>query len=105
MALSIGRSHSGDTLVFSPAGEVDLSSAPDLRKALLAAGKESCATVAVNLAEVEYMDSSGVAVLIEGLKAAQESGKAFALITPSTPVMKVLTLARLDSVFTIHTEG
>ncbi len=74
-----------------------------MRTALLAAAKESCATVVVRLSEVEYMDSSGVAVLIEGLKAAQESGKTFALVAPSVPVMKVLTLARLDSVFDIRT--
>ena len=103
MALKIERSQECDILVYAPSGEVDLSSAPDLRKVLIAVGKESCATVAVKLSDVEYMDSSGVAVLIEGLKAAQECGKTFALISPSVPVMKVLTLARLDSVFDIRT--
>ena len=99
MGLIIERTITAEAVVFQPSGDVDLSSSPDLRKHLLAAGKEACTIVAVNLSTVEYMDSSGVAVLIEGLRAAQESGKQFVLIAPSTPVAKVLSLSRLDSVF------
>jgi anti-sigma B factor antagonist len=102
MSLAIQKTTSGDCVVFLPAGEVDLSSSPDLRKALLAAAKEDCKTIAVNLAGVEYMDSSGVAVLIEGLKASQEESKAFTLVAPSRQVTKVLQLSRLDSVFDIR---
>lgn len=102
MALTIERTIHGDVVVFQPSGDVDLATAPELRKHLIAAGKENCATVAVNLASVEYMDSSGVAVLIEGLKATQGGGKVFVLVTPSAPVMKVLQLARLDSIFEIR---
>lgn len=102
MALKIERTVTGEAVVFQPAGDVDLSTSPDLRKLLLAAGKENCAVVAVNLSGVEYMDSSGVAVLIEGLKASQAGAKSFLLLQPSPSVMKVLQLARLDSIFEIR---
>lgn len=102
MSLSIERTESGGALIFKPQGEVDLSSSPELRKVLLAAAKEGAGAVAVNLASVEYMDSSGVAVLIEGLKATQEESKEFVLIAPSKQVMKVLQLSKLDTVFTVR---
>ena len=57
------------------------------------------------LASVGYMDSSGVATLVEGLRAAKNSGKAFMLQMPSQSVMKVLQLARLDTIFTIMLDG
>lgn len=102
MSLSIERTETNGAIVFSPNGEVDLSSSPDLRKVLLAAPKEAASAVAVNLSKVEYMDSSGVAVLIEGLKAAQEEGKEFILVSPSKQVTKVLQLSKLDSVFNMR---
>lgn len=82
-------------------GEVDLGSAPKLRDAILKAVKGAKDQVSVDLSGVAYMDSSGVATLVEGLKACREPGKAFVLLAPSQPVMKVLQLSRLDSVFTI----
>ena len=105
MPLTIQRTEQGDLLVFHPAGDVDLSSSPDLRKLLLATAKEPHPTIAVNLSVVEYMDSSGVAVLVEGLKACRDCGKAFVLIAPSPPVMKVLQLMKLNAVFEIREES
>ena len=56
----------------------------------------------IDLGGVTYMDSSGVATLVEGLRSAKEHQKAFTLIAPSTAVMKVLELARLDSIFEVR---
>ena len=82
-------------------GEVDLNSSPTLRKAILA-GIDDHAQVGVDLAAASYMDSSGVATLVEGLKRASEKKKSFALVHPSTAVTKVLQLARLDALFDIR---
>ena len=83
-------------------GEVDLYSSPALRKALLEMTKAQNKAILVDLARVKYMDSSGVATLVEGLKAASEGNQAFVLLKPSNSVMKVLELARLDSFFDIR---
>ena len=91
----------GETLI-SVEGDVDLYSSPELRKAVLAAVPKAPAGVGVDLGAVTYMDSSGVATLVEGLRSAKKHGKAFALVTPSNAVMKVLELARLDSVFEVR---
>jgi anti-sigma B factor antagonist len=50
------------------------------------------------------MDSSGVATLVEGLRSAKEHGKTLTLVAPSNSVMKVLELARLDSIFAVRSD-
>lgn len=81
-------------------GEVDLSWTPQVRSAVLAAF-DAGMPVGVDLAAVDYIDSSGIAALVEGLQKARAKGLRFALLAPSTAVRAVLELARLDRVFTI----
>lgn len=102
MALEITHNTEGGLVTVTAAGEVDLNTSPELRDAILDAVQTCSSGVAVNLAEVIYMDSSGVATLVEGLQATTKNGHSFALTTPSDSVYKVLKLARLDSVFTIE---
>ncbi|MBI1319081.1 MAG: anti-sigma factor antagonist [Candidatus Hydrogenedens sp.] len=102
MALQIANEEQNGTTVLNPKGDVDLSSSPQLREAVLKACKGASGDVAVRLSGVDYMDSSGVATLVEGLKASQQAGKKFILLAPSASVLKVLQLSRLDSVFDIR---
>jgi len=101
MALTLTTEEDNGAIVVHAAGDIDLSTSPQLREAVLKASKGKTGTVAIGLAGVDYMDSSGVATMVEGLKASQSGGKTFVLLKPSESVMKVLQLARLDSVFTI----
>jgi len=102
MALEVKVEQAGGTHTIRAQGEVDLSTSPKLREAILGAMAGSAERVAVDLSGVQYMDSSGVATLVEGLKKGREKGRAFVLQHPSAPVMKVLQLSRLDSVFEIE---
>jgi len=86
-------------------GEVDLYSSPELRKAVLKAVPKSGGGLAIDLGGVSYMDSSGVATLVEGLRSAKKHDKSFVLVGPSSAVMKVLELARLDRVFDVRTDA
>ena len=82
-------------------GEVDLQVSPQVRKQVL----DTLGTgenVLVDLAGVEYIDSSGIASLVEGLKVARDKQLEFGLIAVSSAAMQVLSLARLDQVFSIH---
>jgi len=83
-------------------GEVDLYSSPELRKAILKAVPFSEGGLAIDMEGVTYIDSSGVATLVEGLRSAREHGTGFALVSPSPAVMQVLELARLDSIFEVR---
>jgi anti-sigma B factor antagonist len=81
-------------------GEVDLSWSPQVRRALLDALAQADA-VGVDLSAVGYIDSSGIAALVEGLQYARTHGQRFVLVAVSDAVRAVLELARLDRVFTL----
>ena len=102
MALTIERQELDGETRLSVAGDVDLYSSPELRKAVLAAVPRADGRVAVELGGVSYIDSSGVATLVEGLRSAREHAKDFVLVAPSEAVMQVLELAKLDSVFEVR---
>ncbi|MEM7681619.1 MAG: STAS domain-containing protein [Planctomycetota bacterium] len=85
-------------------GEIDLESAPELLQKLTPMMK-SGAAVRVDLSGVSYMDSTGVAVLVQALKLGQKKGAGFTLVSPSERVQAVLSLARLDQVFEIEAGG
>ena len=88
-------------LVVAFTGDVDLQSSPEARKALLdAVGRGG--NVVVDLSGVGYIDSSGVASLVESLQTARKSGGALVLASVSESALRVLQLARLDKVFAIH---
>lgn len=89
------------TCVVSFSGEIDLESSPQAREILLSCFKGTD-KVLVDLSEVTYIDSSGVASLVEALQASKKAGSTFALAATSEPTRRVLELARLDKVFTMY---
>ncbi|MGA8259305.1 MAG: STAS domain-containing protein [Arenicellales bacterium] len=90
----------GGATVVRLTGDVDLQHSPEARKVLLAAAKGG-RPVVVDLSGVSYIDSSGIASLVEGLQEARKSGGSLALAAVSEGAMRVLHLARLDKVFVI----
>jgi anti-sigma B factor antagonist len=93
--------HGGLTVV-SVTGEVDLYSAPGLKERVADLVSSGRTRIAVDLAGVEFMDSTGLGVLIGGLKRCKEAGGSLALVGPREPVLKVLAITGLDKVFAIH---
>jgi anti-sigma B factor antagonist len=88
--------------VFDISGDIDLSTSPELRKALLRELKDRrVPRVVVNLQAVHYVDSSGVASLVEGLKASRDVGSRFVLCGLNTKVKDVLRLSRLATIFEV----
>jgi anti-sigma B factor antagonist len=81
-------------------GEVDLSWSQQVRRAILDA-LDSASAVGVELSQVSYIDSSGIAALVEGFQTARGSGRRFVLVAVSKAVLAVLQLARLDRVFVL----
>lgn len=82
-------------------GSVDLEHAPEARKRLLDAVDQG-RNVLVDLSAATYIDSSGIACLVEALQAARSKGADLGLVSVSQQAMRVLELARLDMVFQIH---
>lgn len=61
--------------------------------------------IKVNLRQVEYLDSSGISVLIQGLKLAQEHSVDYILLDPSPKVQAVIELSQLHNFFQIETSA
>ena len=81
-------------------GDIDLEQTDVVRKVLSEAVEKNDA-VHANMANVSYIDSSGVSVLIEVNQKAGDAGKTYALEKISEQVSSVLQMAKLDSFFTI----
>ncbi len=82
-------------------GEIDLSCSPDARKAILSC-LDGDRDVLVDLSSVTYIDSSGVASLVEGYQTAKKLNRQFGLVGLSEAALSVIKLARLEKVFEIH---
>lgn len=89
--------------IFDISGDIDLANSPEVRKALLHEVLDNRRSrVVLNLSEVRYIDSSGVASLVESLKASRDIGSRFILVGLSGPAREVLQLSRLLKVFEIY---
>jgi anti-sigma B factor antagonist len=89
--------------IFDITGDIDLANSPAVRKALLVEMKEKrMPRVILNLKAVRYIDSSGVASLVEGLKASRDLALRFALVGLSQSAREVLQLSRLLKLFEVY---
>ena len=82
-------------------GDVDLSCSPEARKSILDILQED-KNLLIDLSKVSYIDSSGIASLVEGYQTAKKQTLKFGLVGVSDAAMSVLKLARLDKVFPIY---
>lgn len=89
----------GGRYVVKLSGDIDMQASPVARSAILKCIRDD-RQVIVDLAAVSYIDSSGIATLVEGLQAAKAKQLDFSLFGASPTAMRVLKLARLESVFT-----
>lgn len=88
--------------IFDINGHIDLANSPELRKTLLKELKETkTPRVILNLTGVRYIDSSGVASLVEALKAARDQGLRLILYGLSPAAREVLQLSRLIKIFEV----
>jgi anti-anti-sigma factor len=92
----------GETIRLRLAGELDLSTADAFRTAGLGALDDPGAQrLLIDMSGVQFIDSTGVGVLVELRNAAQPLGRALVIAEPSDRVREVLQLTALDGVFDI----
>ena len=104
MSLKITDTIKDDVAVLSINGEVDMFSSPQARNAIMELVKKRVPKVIVELSEVTYMDSSGVATLIEGLQLCQKYNGLLVVAGLRDNVREVFELTRLDKIFKIYTD-
>lgn len=90
-----------DVSIIDCSGDVDLYSSTSLRETLLKEMQSGVHSVLVNMTDVTYVDSSGIATLVEGLQLSRQTKTRFGLFGLRSNARSVLELARLHKVFLI----
>jgi anti-sigma B factor antagonist len=91
------------TAIFDISGDIDLAHSSEVRRVVLIEFRENrTPRVILNLLAVNYIDSSGVASLVEGLKAARDVGSRLILFGLSPIAHEVLQLSKLLKIFEIY---
>jgi anti-anti-sigma factor len=92
-------------LVVQICGELDIATAPELREQLLAIlNRQTTSRLILDLSKLEFMDSSGVAVLIDTDRRARLLGGSVALVAPQRSVSRVLQICGVDRCLPIFTD-
>ena len=101
--MDISTRESGVATIVDVVGDITLYNSPQVRKVLLDLLKtKKVPRVIVNLEKVRYIDSAGVASLVEGLKVSRDLKSTFALYGLSRTAREVLELTRLIKVFEVY---
>lgn len=91
----------GDNVILDLAGDVDMHSSPALREELLKVVNRGAQVIVINLQDVEFMDSSGLATLVEALQLTRKQKSKLKLINLCHRVRSIFEIARLDVIFEI----
>ena len=101
MDLRLEVSERGGWAVVEVGGEVDVATAPRLREQLIALVNDQRYHIVVNLEAVDFIDSTGLGVLISGLKRVRTHGGRFALVCTEPRILKVFEITGLLAVFNV----
>lgn len=102
MQLRIRIEEEGTRRVVHLSGECDMATAPQLREALLPLRGPEVGEVLVEASELEFMDSTGLGVLIGCLKRLRESGGSLKIVGAGGPVRRVLQITGIDQIIPLH---
>lgn len=99
--INVNFTQQDQAMVVAVTGEIDFSRSPTLRSKIIEALGKGCPHMVVDLTAVPYMDSSGVATLVEALQVQRRKGHKLVLCGLQPKVKGIFEIARLDMVFTI----
>ena len=101
MELSLATRTVGEHTVLEVGGEVDVYTAPRLRERLIELVDAGARDVVVDLERVEFLDSTGLGVLVGALKRLRTVHGTFGLVCAKEPLLKIFRITALDQVFPI----
>ncbi len=95
------RDVDGRTIV-AVGGEIDVYTAPKLRDKITELVAEGVYDIVVDMGEVEFLDSTGLGVLVGGLKKVRAHDGSLQLVCSQDRLLKIFRITGLAKVFTIH---
>jgi anti-anti-sigma factor len=94
------RSH-GRASVIAVSGELDLASGPAFEQELARVTSSDAEQVVLDLRELEFMDSTGLSILVKAHQQAEEAGQRFGLVKGPQQVQRLLTLTGVEDRLTL----
>lgn len=102
MELGIDVREVGSHAIVDVKGEIDVYTAPKLREKLIELVSEGSYNVIVNLEGVDFLDSTGLGVLVGALKRVKAHDGSLSLICSQDKILKIFKITGLTKVFSIH---
>ena len=97
MDLQVQTRQEGSAAVIAAVGEVDVFTAPGLDAAIEAELEAGHTQLVVDLTGVTFLDSTGLGVLVKGLKGAREAAGTLRLVVTSERIRKIFDITGLDA--------
>lgn len=102
MDLSLTTRDEGDHTVVAVGGEIDVYTAPKLREQLVDLVNAGRYHLVVDMEAVEFLDSTGLGVLVGGLKRVRAHEGSLRLVCTQERILKIFRITGLTKVFPIH---
>jgi anti-sigma B factor antagonist len=100
--LSLSTRTVGDHTIVAVGGEIDVYTAPKLREQLIDLVSAGSYHIVVDMENVEFLDSTGLGVLVGGLKRVRAHDGSLRLVCTQERILKIFRITGLTKVFPIH---
>lgn len=97
-----GGNTTNDVQALDLEGEVDVYTAPVLRQAIMDRVEGGVKHLLIDLTRVEYLDSTGLGILIGGVKRLKEQGGSLRLVGPSARIQRIFEITGLNKIFDVY---
>ena len=102
MDLSLETRQDNGRTIIEVGGEIDVYTAPKLREQLIELVSDGCYHIVVDLEKVDFLDSTGLGVLVGGLKRVRNHDGSLQLVCTQEKILKIFRITGLTKVFPIH---
>jgi anti-sigma B factor antagonist len=102
LSIDLKSEREGETLVFALRGSLDLATSPTVKAALSDAIERGESKLIVDLRQLEFLDSTGLSVLIGAHRRAAERGGSLRLVVSEGQILRLLTITGLVAVFSVY---
>jgi anti-sigma B factor antagonist len=102
MDLEVETNKQGQADVLTLRGEIDVYTAPRLRQAIIDLVEGGARHIVVDMGAVDFLDSTGLGVLVGGLKRVKIQDGELSIVTSQDKILKIFDITGLNKVFSIH---
>ncbi len=99
---SVDARSDGDWVVVTAAGDIDVYTAPRLKRALTEEIDRGHHHIVLDMTQVKFMDSTGLAVMVGGLKKVKAKHGTLELAGPNDQIRRILTITDLVKILPVH---